>query len=89
MSIHEIADRAPKTLSCNAPDILDAAIARLVHDAQPELRALVLLQPEAENLLGAVGTSTECDMRRLVADDAFVADLDLERVEEDQGTDRL
>ena len=36
-------------------DILDASVLEFVHDPEPELRALVLLEPEAENLLGAVG----------------------------------
>ncbi len=36
-------------------DVGDAAVAQLVHDAQPELGALGLLEPEAEHLLGAVG----------------------------------
>ena len=36
-------------------DIVDAAVFELVHDAQPKLRALVLLEPEAEHLLAAVG----------------------------------
>jgi hypothetical protein len=70
-------------------DILDAAVAQLVHNAQPELRALVLLDLEAEYLLGAVGADAECDVHGLVADNALVPDFDPERVEEDQGIDRL
>ena len=36
-------------------DILRAAIAQLVHDAQPELCAFILLEPKTEHLLGAIG----------------------------------
>ena len=39
-------------------DILRAAIAQLVHDAQPELCAFILLEPKAEHLLGAIGANT-------------------------------
>ena len=70
-------------------DVLDAAVLQLVHDPQPELGALGLLDPEAEDLLGAVGQDAERDVDRLVADDALVADLDPDGVEEDQRIDRL
>ena len=40
-------------------DVLDAAVPQLVHDAQPELRALCRLDPDAENVLGAVGLALE------------------------------
>ena len=56
--------------------ILDAAVFQLVHDPQPEFGAFVLLEPQAENLLGAVGADAERDMHRLVADQPFVADFD-------------
>ena len=36
-------------------DVFDAAVLQLVHDAQPEFRALGLLDPQAENFLGSVG----------------------------------
>jgi hypothetical protein len=49
---------------------------QLVHDAQPELPALVLLEPEGDNRLGAVGAHAERDAHRLGADDPLVADLD-------------
>ena len=33
-------------------DIVDAAVSEFVHDPEPELGAFVLLEPEAEDLLG-------------------------------------
>ena len=45
-------------------DILGAASAQLVHDAQPELGALVLLEPQAEHFLGAIGANAQCNMDR-------------------------
>jgi hypothetical protein len=53
-------------------DILDAAIAQLIHDPEPEFGALALLQPETEDLLAAIGPDTERDVHGLVADRAFV-----------------
>src|SRR5262249_21343443 len=48
--------------------VLDATVLQLVHDAQPEFGAFVLLEPKPENLLGAVGAYAECDVHGLVAD---------------------
>jgi hypothetical protein len=67
----------------------DAAVAQFVHDAQPELGALGLLDPEAEHLLGAVGAHAERDVDRLAAHRALVAHLDAQGIEEDQGVERL
>src|SRR3954469_15339161 len=69
--------------------VLDAPVPQLVHDPQPELGALVLLQPQAQDLLGAVGADAQGDVHGLVADQPLVAHLDPERVEEDQRIDRL
>ena len=69
--------------------VLDAAVLQLVHDAQPELGALVLLEPQAQDLLGAVGAHAERDVDRLVADQPFVADLDPQGIEENQRVDRF
>ena len=44
----------------------------------------VLLDPDAENLLGAVRQDAERDINRLVAHEAFVADLDPDGIEEHQ-----
>ena len=56
-------------------DVLNTAVLQLVHDPQPELRPFRLLDPEAEDLLAAVGTDAEGDVDRLVADGALVAHL--------------
>ena len=63
-------------------NIFDAAVLQLVHDAQPEFGTLILLEPEAEDFLGAVGTYAQRDMHSLVANQPFVADLDPLRVKE-------
>src|SRR5215212_6810904 len=48
-----------------------------------------LLEPQAQDLLAAIGPDAQGDVDRLVPDQPFVADLDPERVEEDQRVDRL
>jgi len=63
-------------------DIIDTTVLQLVHDAQPEFGTLILLEPEAEDFLGAVGTYAQRDMHSLVANQPFVADLDPLRVKE-------
>src|SRR3954468_18010195 len=69
--------------------VLDAAVFQLVHDAQPELGALVLFEPQPQDFLAAVGAHAERDMDSLVAYQSFVADLDSQRVEKDQRVDRF
>src|SRR3954465_12010771 len=69
--------------------VLDAAVFQLVHDAQPELGALVLFEPQPQDFLAAVGAHAERDMDSLVAYQSFVADLDPQRVEKDQRVDRF
>jgi hypothetical protein len=54
------------------------------HDAQPELGALVLFDPQAEYDLGVVGHHAQRNVDRLVADHAFIADLDPDGIEEHQ-----
>src|SRR6516225_10221414 len=54
-----------------------------------EFGAFILLEPEAENFLGAVGAHAERDMHRRVADEPFIADLDPQRIEENQWVNRL
>ena len=48
-----------------------------------------LLQPQAENLLAAIRADAQGDMDRLVADHAFVADLDADRIEKDKRVNRI
>src|SRR5437764_10923292 len=69
--------------------VFDAAVFQLVHDPQPEFGTLVLLEPKPQNFLGAVGAHAERDVDGLVAHQALVADLDPQRVKENQGIDRL
>lgn len=47
-------------------DVLDAAVAQLVADPQPEPRALVGLDPDAEDLLAAIGIDAEDDVCALL-----------------------
>ena len=42
------------------------------------------LEPEAEDFLGAIGAHAQRDMHSFVANQPFVADLDPQRVEENQ-----
>ena len=69
--------------------VLDTAILQLIHDAQPEFGAFVLLEPEAQNFLGPVGAHAECDVHSFVADQPFIADLHAQGVEENQWVGRL
>jgi hypothetical protein len=65
-------------------DVLHPAVPELVHHPEPELGALVLLEPETQDFLAPVGAHAGRDVHSLVTDQAFVADLDPERVEEHQ-----
>jgi hypothetical protein len=51
--------------------------------------ALVLLEPQAEDFLGAVGAHAERDVNRPVADQPLIADFDPQRIEENQRIDRF
>ena len=71
-------DRLRKALQAidhGQQDILDAAVAQLVHDTQPELGSFVLFKPQTQDFLGAVRTNPERNVHRLVAHQPFVADL--------------
>src|SRR3954468_14405255 len=69
--------------------VFDAAVLEFGHDAQPELGPFGLLDPQAQDLLGAIGPNPERDMDSLVADQSLVADLHPQRVKEDQRVDRI
>ena len=56
-----------KPLRPSTTAIRTSPILELVHHPQPELGALGLLDPDAENLLGTVGQDAERDAYRLVA----------------------
>ena len=70
-------------------DVTDAAALEFIHDAQPELGAFGLLDPQAQNILGTVGQDTQRDVDRLVAHGAFIADLDPQGIEEHQRIGRI
>ncbi len=70
-------------------DVLDAAVPELVHDAQPELATLGLLDPQPQHLLGAVRADAKGNIDGFIPNGALVADLDPERVEEHQRVQRL
>src|SRR5512132_801711 len=62
---------------------------QLVHHLQPEFGAFALFDPKSENMFFAVDIESERDIDSLVADQAVVADLDLQRVETDDGKNRI
>ena len=51
-------------------DILDAAVLQVGHDPQPELCPFSLLDPQAQDLLAAVGLDPQRQVDRLGARDA-------------------
>jgi hypothetical protein len=69
-------------------DVVDAAGLELVHHLQPELGALGLLDPQPEHLLLPVAVEGERDIDRFVAHQTLVANLDPQRVEEDDRVER-
>ena len=74
----------PFNPSTTAENVLGAAGLEFVHDAQPGLGAFGPFDPDAQNLLGAVRQDAERDVDRLVAHEAFDADLDPNGIEEHQ-----
>ena len=56
-------------------DIGDAPVLDLVHHPHPELGAFGLLDPDAQNFLGAVRQDAKSDLDRLVPHEAFIPDL--------------
>src|SRR5471030_2232094 len=64
--------------------VLDSTVLQFGHDAQPELSPLSLLNPNAQDFLGAVGAHAQRQIYRLVLDRALVANLNPQRVEEYQ-----
>lgn len=70
-------------------DVLDAAVAEIVHHLEPELRALGLLDPQAENLLLALRGERQNDVHCLVPHQPVIPDLDPQRVEEHHRVDRV
>ena len=63
--------------------ILDTPVLELIHDAQPELGALGLLDPQPEDLARAVGQHRQRDIDGFIPNKTLVPDLDPDGVEED------
>jgi hypothetical protein len=85
-------DRLRKTLQAvddGDQDILDAAGLQIVHDLEPEFGALRRLDPEPKDVLRPVRRDAEREIDGLVANQALVADLDPDGVEENEGIARL
>ena len=78
-----------ETIDYGDQHVLDAAVLDLVHNAQPEFSALVLFEPKPQDFLAAVGAHAERNVDSLISYQPFVADLDPQRVEEDQRVDTL
>ena len=76
---------ALETIDDGEQDVLHAPVLELIHDPQPELGAFGLLDPQTEDLLGAIGQNGEGEIHRLVANEPLVADLDPDGVEENDG----
>src|SRR6202041_3500003 len=76
-----------ETVAADEEDVLHTAVFQVGHHGEPELRALGLLEPEAEDLALAGDRHAECDVDGLLLDDAAVTDRDEERVEIDDGVD--
>jgi len=64
-------------------DVLDAAGLELADHPQPELGALVGLEPDPERLLDPVDADADREVGVLIADRALIADLEHDRVEPD------
>lgn len=63
-----------QTVDDGHQDVADAAVLQLVHDAQPEFGAFGRLDPDAQNLLRAVGQDAQRDIDGLVAHEALLSD---------------
>ena len=59
------------------------------HDPKPELGALRLLDPQPQDLLGAISPNPERHVDGFVADQGLLADLHPQRVKENQRVNRL
>lgn len=47
----------------------------LAHQPQPERGTHILLEPQAEHLIAAIGTETQRNVDRIVANHTFIAEL--------------
>lgn len=70
-------------------DVVDAAVFKLRHDLEPELRPFGLFDPDTEDVLRPVGQDGKRQIDRFVLDGAFIADFDAQGIEEDHRVERL
>jgi hypothetical protein len=80
---------ALQTVADGDQHVRDAAVLEPVHNAQPECRALVLFEPQPQDFLAAVGAPAARDVDGLVPYQPFIADLDPQRIKENQRVDRF
>ena len=80
---------AGEPVDADEQDVGDAAGLQVGEDVQPELRALGLLEPQAEDVAFAVEVDAQRDVARLVSDGVPVADLHDQRIEVDDRVDAL
>ena len=80
---------AGEPVDADEQDVGDAAGLQIGEDVQPELRALGLLEPQAEHVTLAVEVDAQRHVARLVSDRMPVADLHDQRVEVDDRVDAL
>jgi hypothetical protein len=59
--------KTPQPIDDGNQDVTDAAALEFVHDAQPELGAFGLFDPQTQNIFGAVRQDAQRDVDRLVA----------------------
>jgi hypothetical protein len=64
-------------------DVLTAARLQIGEDLHPEFGPFGLLDPDAENVTCAIGQDGQCEIDRFAADRGLVANLDAQRIEED------
>ena len=70
-------------------DILDAALAQVVQDGEPELGALGVLPPDPQGFAVAVDGDADGQIAGARADRAVLGDLHVQRVEVDDRIDAL
>src|SRR5215207_2126472 len=66
--------KALQTIHDGDQHVFDTPVLELGHDAKPELGSFGLLDPQAQDLFGAVGPNPKRHVHRLVADQGFLAD---------------
>ena len=89
-NVASIASGKPvEPVDADEQDVSHPAGLQVGEDVQPELRALGLLEPQAEHVAFAVEVDAQRDVARLVLDRVPVADLHDQRIEVDDRVDAL